>query len=86
MDDEELIDHLRDLAEGFGYNVRMEALGSDGGACTLGGKRMLFVDVTAPREIQIQTFARVLFNEDLDRLYLIPQVRQTIERLGRPPT
>lgn len=84
MDDEELIDHLRDLAEGFGYVVRMEALDSDGGGCIVSGKRMLFVDVTAPGEIQIETFARVLIDEDLDAVYLIPQVRQTIERLGHP--
>ena len=83
MDDEELIDCLRDLAEGFGYVVRMEALGSDGGGCIVGGRKMLFIDVTAPRENQIETFARVLGDEDLDSVYLLPQVRATIERLGR---
>ena len=83
MDDEELIERLSGLAEGFGYAVRMEPLGGDGGACILGGKKMLFVDAVASREVQIETFARALIEEDLDTIYIIPQVRETIERLGR---
>jgi len=84
MHDEDLIDLLRDLAEAFGYAVRMEALGGPGGACVLAGKKMLFIDSTAPLEMQIETFAKTLVEEDLDSIYLLPVVRDTIERYGRP--
>ena len=86
MHDEDVIDLLRDLAEAFGYAVRMEALGGPGGACVLAGKKMLFIDSTAPLEMQIETFAKTLVEEDLDSIYLLPVVRDTIERYGRPRT
>ena len=83
MDDEDLIENLEDLAGSFGFEVRMKPLGSRGGACILGGRKMLFVDVDAPVEMQIETFAEALIEEDLDSVYILPEVRETIERFGR---
>ncbi|MFH0965732.1 MAG: hypothetical protein V2A58_17170 [Planctomycetota bacterium] len=86
MDDEELIANLRDLAEAFGYQVRYRELRFPGGACVLEGVKILFVDSSASPEEQIETFARALVDEDLEKVYLLPEVRHAIERFGRPLT
>lgn len=50
-----LLDQLLDLAKQLGYTIRMEDLGGEGGGiCEFGGKRWLFVDLTASSADQLQ--------------------------------
>jgi len=84
VNDEPLIGRLTDLAESFGYEVRVETLNFPGGACVLGGRKVLFLDARGNAEEKIATLSRALAGEDIDSIYLLPEVRDAIEHFSRP--
>lgn len=63
----ELLQQVLALAKQLGYTVRMEDLGGEGGGiCEFGGKRWLFVDLTASTVDQLR--------RSCDSLRLDPQL------------
>ena len=84
MDDKSILNELLDLAERLGVEVRHEFLGGEGGGmCRLRGQNVLFVDMAAMLEEQLaQTAGALAEVEHLEEQYLLPKVRQILERYG----
>ena len=82
MEDKSVLNGLLDLAERLGVEVRHEFLGGEGGGmCQLRGKNVLFVDLAAPLTEQIAQSAAALAGlENLEEQYMIPKVRQMLEK------
>jgi len=76
------LDALLTAAEEIGLAVRREPLGGEGGGyCVLRGQRVLFVDTTADLETRYErTLAALSRLPEIDQRYLLPEVRDDIER------
>jgi hypothetical protein len=56
-----LLSHALNLAERLGYSVRQEWIdGNGGGGCTLRGRKLIFIDLAAPPEDQLEIVVGVL--------------------------
>jgi hypothetical protein len=75
-----LLEQLLDLAKQLGYTVRMEDLGGEGGGiCEFGGKKWLFVDLTATSADQLQRTCDCLrLDPHLSRVALSPQMDEVL--------
>ena len=84
MEDESLLGQLLDLAERLGIKVRYVSLGGEGGGiCTIRGERVLFVDNSAGLLDRVAATSRALAEEvDLSDVYVLPEVREALERYG----
>ena|SRR6056297_1462335 len=90
MDRHRLLSELLELAEGMGIVIRrMPAVGAGsdhpgGSLVRLRGQEMLFLNPTAGVADQVDAAAAALVGrEELERQYLPPEIRETIERAGR---
>ena len=85
MDLSRRLEALLELAEQIGIDVRAEAMGGGGGGlCRLKGRRVLFVDSAADLATRYdRTLAALAGLEEIDAHYLLPEVRQDIERQRR---
>jgi hypothetical protein len=80
----EVLQQVLSLAKQLGYTVRMEDLGGEGGGtCEFGGKRWLFVDLTASTVDQLRRtcdslrndprFADLGHSPHMDKSFAIPR-------------
>ena len=89
LSDAALLQHLENLADRLGIEVRYENLIDDelsiqSGGCKVLGKTLILIEVLrSPRE-QAQILARELSKYDLEDLHLLPRVRDFIA-LQAPP-
>jgi hypothetical protein len=83
MKDQELLELLERLAEGFSIRVIQDQLWSKGGSCKLRGQEYLIINRSIPSREKVRLFARALVRRSMDELYVLPQVRQAIEHYGR---
>ncbi|NLX23983.1 MAG: hypothetical protein GXY55_20210 [Phycisphaerae bacterium] len=76
------LEALLGVAEQVGIEVRAEPMnGEGGGLCVLRGRRVLFVDTLADLATRYdRTLAALASVEGVDQCYLVPEVRQDIER------
>jgi hypothetical protein len=81
MDLSRRLDALLELAEQIGIDVRAETMGgAGGGLCKLKGRRVLFVDTAADLATRYdRTLTAMAGLDEIDGLYLLPEVRQDIE-------
>ena len=77
------LDAVIDVFSRLGVSVRSERLGgSGGGLCRVRGETVLFVDVDADLATRLDRSLRALSTvPNLDTMYLVPAVRDEIERL-----
>ena len=80
MDSESILMCLEELANKLEIEVRWDALGSDGGICTLRGKRILMVDRSLNDLSKIDVMAEALCEEGIDDIYIRPEVREILEK------
>jgi len=87
MENQELLKALLEVAENAGIEVRQAALGGQGGGlCVLRGEKILFIDVSADFAEEIAQTAQALAQiEDLEQKYLLPQVRQELQKYQKNP-
>lgn len=89
LSDAALLQHLENLADRLGIEVRYESLADDelfiqSGGCKVLGKTLILIEKQrSPRE-QAQILARELSKCALDDFYLLPRVRDFID-LQAPP-
>jgi len=83
MEPHELVYQLEQLAEKLGIEVRYEELESDGGMCEIGGRKVLFVSDAIPDIDKVALMARELSSFDTERFYLLPEVREVLEKYAR---
>jgi predicted metallopeptidase len=88
MDDAAIIGHLEEIAERFGVKIRYESMKEDedsiritGGLCLLKGKYVVIINSKATAVDRIHALARALKHFDLDRIYLLPALREMLDRI-----
>jgi hypothetical protein len=91
MDEDATIDRLEELAEGFGIQIRYEAINLDeesthvtGGLCQLRGKHLIIINSRSTMRERIQTLAEALNHFDLDQVYIKPALRELLNREANP--
>lgn len=77
------LDAVIDVFARLGVDVRRERLGgAGGGLCTVRGERVLFVDLDADLATRLDRSLNALSTiPNLDSVYLVPAIRERIERL-----
>jgi hypothetical protein len=88
MDENTIIDQLEELIEGFGVQIRHEAIKQDedavkvvGGLCLLRGEYVLIINSKATIRDKINTLGMVLKQFDHDQIYMRPVLRELLERI-----
>ncbi len=80
MDNEALLEELRETCEHLGYKIRYEKGDFDGGHCILKEERLLVVNRRFTIEKKIVTVARALSELGVDAVFVKPAVRALIEK------
>lgn len=88
MNEDTLIDHLEELAEGFGIQIRYEPIKQDedstnvvGGLCLLKGEYVLIINSKATVKARINALAVAVKHFDLDQVYIRPVLRELLDRI-----
>jgi hypothetical protein len=86
MDESAIIRQLEELAVTFGLQIRYEPIRIDndlpnvpGGVCRLKGDNVLIINSNTTVQEKIKTLAEAVKNFDLDRVYLLPVIRELLE-------
>ena len=80
MESEAVLMCLEELANKLGITVRYDVLGSEGGICTLRGKRILMVDESLNDAGKIEVMAQALCREAIEEVYIRPEVREILDK------
>jgi len=80
MDPEVLAGRLAEVAESLGFEVRTCPADSEGAVVVLRGKWIVFVPEGALPARKVEIVARALAAVDTEGLFLLPAVREAIER------
>ncbi len=88
MDEDTLIDHLEELAESLGIQIRYEAIKQDedspytvGGLCLLKGEYVLIINTKATVVERMNALATAVKHFDLDQIYVRPVLRELLDRI-----
>ena len=77
---EALYQALLELTESLGREVREAELDGEGGSVELKGRQIVFVPKAIPAALKARVLAGALSNAETDSMYLLPAVREAIER------
>ena len=87
MDDLIIMGQLEALAVTFGLQIRYEPIRIDddlpnvlGGVCRLKGDNVIILNSNATLRDKINTLAGAVKNFDLDRVYILPVIRELLEK------
>jgi hypothetical protein len=85
MESYKVLEHLEGLARKLGIEVLYQQLGTDeyssgGGICKVKGAYKVFLDRSEPIERRIQILARALSSFNSDEVYVLPAVREILEK------
>ncbi len=80
MDEGVLAERLKETAQAQGFEVRGCPPDSEGAVVTLRGTRVIFVPEGAMAAKKVEIIARALAPLDLEGVFLVPVVREAIER------
>jgi len=85
MNEATLLQHLEEIAQRLGVELRYENLGqagmrSEGGFCKLAGKPMILINRKDTRGRKIQVLARSLRKLNLEGMFIPPAVRRIIDK------
>jgi hypothetical protein len=80
VDEGVLAERLKETAEAQGFDVRGCPPDSEGAVVTLRGRRVIFVPEGAIAAKRVEIIARALAPLDLEGVFLVPVVREAIER------
>ena len=83
-----VFEHLEDLAEKLGVEIVYEKLGGEdfrvrGGLCKVRGRYKIFVDRSETIEGRIEILAKALSSLNTEGIYLLPQIREILEKAQR---
>ncbi|MBM4080908.1 MAG: hypothetical protein FJ278_14480 [Planctomycetes bacterium] len=73
--------HLEELAEKLSIRVRWEPMDGAGGLCQLKGKKVFIGSSVQSAEQKAEALAKALADSKLDDIYVLPEVRQFVERM-----
>jgi len=88
MDENIILEQLEELIQGFGVQIRHEAIRQDedsihsiGGLCLLRGEYVLIIDSSATIRDKIWTLGIALKQFDYDQIYIRPVLRELLNRI-----
>jgi len=79
MQTEKLCIELENALIRLGWKIRQEKGNFKGGACLLSGEQMVIINKKLNVEERIEIFSQALKKNELDGLYLLPEVRRFLE-------
>jgi len=85
MQSSKVLQYLEDLAFQLGIEIVNEKLGgtdfyAKGGLCKVKGAYKIFMDPAAPIQVQIDILARSLSSFHTEGVYLLPFIREILEK------
>jgi hypothetical protein len=80
MKAEKLVQHLSDAVRKVGFKLRIEEGNFRGGQCIFAEERLVILNRRMPYEERADMLAEALAGEDLDQIFLLPEVRGFVER------
>lgn len=85
MESTKVLEYLEDLAEKFDVEIVYEKLRGEefsvkGGLCKVKGTHKIFMDPSEPIERRIEILARALSSFDTEEVYLLPLIREILEK------
>ena len=85
MQNSKVLGYLEDLAFRLGIEIVYEKLGEadfsvEGGLCKVKGAYKIFMDPSAPIEVQIEILVRALSSFQIEGLFLLPFIREILEK------
>ena len=80
---EKLVQHLSEAVKKFGFKLRTEEGNFRGGQCIFAKERLVILNRRMPLEERAEVLAQALAAEDLDQLYLLPEVRTYVEKIAK---
>jgi hypothetical protein len=84
MNPSTLTSRLVSVAECLGIEVRFEEIEEGrGGLFELRGNQAILVNEALPEEEKAEVLAEALSSFDLDEIFVLPEIREFIERSGR---
>lgn len=86
MKAERLVQHLADAVRKVGYRVRIEEGNFRGGQCIFAEERLVILNRRMSYDERSELLAQVLGQEDLDQIFLLPEVRRYVEQIERRRT
>jgi hypothetical protein len=86
MEYSKVLEYLEDLAFKLGIEIVYEKLGEadffiEGGLCKVKGVHKIFIDPSSPIEVQIEILARSLSSFQIEEVYLLPFIREILEKV-----
>jgi len=78
--DQELYNHLADLARRLGFEVRTDQGPFRDGACRVEERRVIILNRASPVQRKVAALGRALSACPLEGIFLLPAVREVIER------
>lgn len=85
MDDISLLHEFENLAERLSVKVRYTNLDRDGGLCRIRGVYHLIVNRRLDTSGRIATMSRALSSLPLHQVFIIPAIREALDRYGSAP-
>ncbi len=84
-----LLQHLENIAEQLGLDIRYESLFDEelsihSGGCKVYGRNLIVIDLNRPLEERTSLLAREISQYDLEDLYILPRVREFILHQASP--
>lgn len=80
MKEEELLSILVDLARSLQFDVRFDRGSFRDGSCRTQNRKIIVLNRTSPATRKVAALCRVLGDQPLDGVFLLPAVREAIER------
>lgn len=80
MKAEKLVQHLSDIVRKTGFRLRTEEGNFRGGSCVFADERLIILNRRMTPEERAELLARALVTEDLEGIYMPPEVRDFIEK------
>ena len=88
MDESTIIEQLEEWIKSFSVHIRSEPIKQDedlvkvfGGLCLLRGKYVLIINSKTTTMDRIKTLATALRHFDLDQIYLLPALRELLDKI-----
>ncbi len=81
MQENEIVEALETVARALDVEVRYEKGDFAGGLCKVGNKNMILLHREDPANKKINVMARELSEFDLDQIYLLPALRDLIDKV-----
>lgn len=85
MKEVEILDHLVDLAKRLDFDVRFDRGSFKDGACRVHSQNLIILNRASPMAKQVAALGRALAEKPLDGIFLLPAIRDVIERARKTP-